>query len=225
MAIPVYCMPGMAASSRLFEHLEWPEGYQVHLLEWDEPHPKEGLLDYAARIAQQITAHNPILIGVSLGGVLMQEVARLLPSYRCVVLISSVASPQELPSWMRRCKKLKLHHILPLARMIRFDFWKHTKRYKKLYIHYIGLSSPTYLAWCARELLDWEGQPLDKDKIIHIHGDKDLVFPIRYIGDCIRVKGGTHIMIVNRFRWFREHFLPIINSKISPTEESTHTPM
>ena len=196
MAIPVYCMPGMAASSRIFEHLEWPEGYQVHLLEWDEPRPKEGLLDYAVRIAQQITAHNPILIGVSLGGVLMQEVARLLPSYRCV-----------------------------LARMIRFDFWKHTKRYKKLYIHYIGLSSPTYLAWCARELLDWEGKPLDKDKIIHIHGDKDLVFPIRYIGDCIRVKGGTHIMIVNRFRWFREHFLPIINSKISPTEEPTHTPM
>ena len=65
MAIPVYCMPGMAASSRIFEHLEWPEGYQVHLLEWDEPRPKEGLLDYAARIAQQITAHNPILIGVS----------------------------------------------------------------------------------------------------------------------------------------------------------------
>ena len=57
MAIPVYCMPGMAASSRIFEHLEWPEGYQVHLLEWDEPRPKEGLLDYAARIAQQITAH------------------------------------------------------------------------------------------------------------------------------------------------------------------------
>ena len=56
MAIPVYCMSGMAASSRIFQYIEWPEEYEVHLLDWDEPLPKESFAEYAARIAQQITA-------------------------------------------------------------------------------------------------------------------------------------------------------------------------
>ena len=60
----------MAASPRIFQHLEWPDSYEVHLLDWDEPHPQESFKEYAARIAKQITAPNPILIGVSLGGVL-----------------------------------------------------------------------------------------------------------------------------------------------------------
>lgn len=210
MAIPVYCMPGMAASSRIFQYIEWPEEYEVHLLDWDEPLPKESFAAYAARTAQQITAPNPILVGVSLGGVLVQQIATLLPTYRGVVLISSIKSAEELPRWMRWSKWLRLHHLLPLEWLASFEFWKHTKRYKKLYSKYIGLASPHYLAWCARELLDWQFPVIPLEKCIHIQGDKDIVFPEKNIRDCIRIHNGTHIMILSRFRWFREHFFPLI---------------
>ena len=79
-----------------------------------------------------------------------------------------------------------------------------------MYYKYIGLASPHYLAWCARELLNWKFPTLPPEKLIHIQGDKDIVFPIKNIKDCIRIHNGTHIMIISRFRWFREHFVSLI---------------
>ena len=49
-------------------------------------------------------------------------------------------------------------------------------------------------------------------KTIHIHGEKDGVFPMYNIKDCITVKGGTHIMIINKYRWFNENLPKLILS-------------
>jgi hypothetical protein len=46
--------------------------------------------------------------------------------------------------------------------------------------------------------------------LVHIHGDKDAVFPYTYIGACIRVPGGTHTMIIHRYKWFNERLPAII---------------
>jgi hypothetical protein len=35
-------------------------------------------------------------------------------------------------------------------------------------------------------------------KVIHIHGDKDIIFPIKNINDCVVLEGGTHIMLLDR---------------------------
>ena len=47
------------------------------------------------------------------------------------------------------------------------------------------------------------------DNVIHIHGDKDPIFPIRRIKNCIVVPGGTHIMLITKFKWLNTN-LPII---------------
>ena len=46
--------------------------------------------------------------------------------------------------------------------------------------------------------------------VIHIHGDLDEVFPAKNIKSFIAVKGGTHIMILMRFRWFNQYLPDII---------------
>jgi hypothetical protein len=46
--------------------------------------------------------------------------------------------------------------------------------------------------------------------LVHIHGDKDEIFPYKYINGCITVKGGTHLMIVNRYKWFNKYLPEII---------------
>ena len=46
--------------------------------------------------------------------------------------------------------------------------------------------------------------------IIHIHGDNDAVFPIKNIANCIAIKGGTHIMIISKYKWFNENLPRII---------------
>jgi hypothetical protein len=55
----------------------------------------------------------------------------------------------------------------------------------------------------------WDRTVVD-DEVVHIHGDMDDVFPIRYIGDCTVVKGGTHVMILNKYKWLNANLPAII---------------
>ena len=60
-------------------------------------------------------------------------------------------------------------------------------------------------------MISWNQEETSSD-IIHIHGDKDPVFPIKNISNCIIVKGGTHIMIINKYKWFNENLPKLILS-------------
>ena len=41
-------------------------------------------------------------------------------------------------------------------------------------------------------------------------GDDDMIFPIKNIKNCIILKGGTHIMIVTKYKWLNENLPKII---------------
>ena len=70
-----------------------------------------------------------------------------------------------------------------------------------------------YLDWAIENTLIWTQKKADEN-VIHIHGDADEVFQIKHIQNCIVIKGGTHIMIINKFKWLNEN-LPklILNEK------------
>ena len=98
--IAVYLMPGLAASSAIFERIEFPVAtFEIVFLEWEIPLYNESLSDYAKRIATKITHPNPVLIGVSFGGILVQEMARFVTA-RKVIIISSVKCNLEFPKRM-----------------------------------------------------------------------------------------------------------------------------
>ena len=102
--IHVYLMPGMAASSTIFEKIKLPEAiFEMHLLEWVLPKEKETLQDYAKRMAKKITHEDAVLIGVSFGGILVQEMKPFL-KVKKVIIISSVKSNTELPRTMKIAK-------------------------------------------------------------------------------------------------------------------------
>ena len=65
--IPIYLMPGMAASPRIFEFISLPDEFEVIKLSWMTP-KKEDLNAYAQRMCERITHKNPVLLGVSFGG-------------------------------------------------------------------------------------------------------------------------------------------------------------
>ena len=63
--ISVYCMPGLAASSLIFERIRLPESiFEIHLLDWELPISEDSLEAYAQRMSKKITAPNPVLIGL-----------------------------------------------------------------------------------------------------------------------------------------------------------------
>ncbi len=222
--IPVYLMPGMAADSSIFENLKLPENrFEMIRLEWQMPEPDESLQQYAERMMNFIHHEEPVLIGVSFGGIIVQEIAKYIKLKR-LIIISSVKCREELPPKMKFAAKTGIFKMLPTGLVNHVDYFEKIafsdflKKRAKLYKQYIGITDKQYLDWAIKNMVKWECEKPD-EKVIHIHGDKDEVFPVKYIKNAIIVKGGTHIMIVNRFRWFNEN-LPdlIISGKLKKKE-------
>ena len=99
-------MPGLAASATIFERIVLPEDvFEIHLLEWEIPLANESLAKYAQRIVKKITHENPVLIGVSFGGILVQEMAKYIEA-RKVIIISSVKSNLEFPRRLKASSRV-----------------------------------------------------------------------------------------------------------------------
>ena len=215
--IPVYLMPGLAASSSIFERIELPqENFELFLLDWFMPEKAETLQNYAKRMAEKVNDKNAVLIGVSFGGILVQEMKQFLNPKK-VIIISSVKSNVELPRRMKIAKTTKAYKILPTGLLenvevlSKYAFGDFMKQKLKLYERYLGMRDKTYIDWAIEQVVCWERVTIDPE-IIHIHGDADEVFPSKYIKNFINIKGGTHMMIINRYKWLNQHLPELILS-------------
>ncbi|MCA6421844.1 MAG: alpha/beta hydrolase [Flavobacterium sp.] len=214
--IHVYFMPGMAASSTIFQRIQLPNDiFEIHYLEWFIPNPRESIKSYAARMAINIKHDKVVLIGVSFGGILVQEMKQFLNPMK-VIIISSVKSKSELPTPMKIAKSTKAYKLIPtqlfenIELLAKFTFGSSIiKQRLVLYEKYLSVRDKKYLDWAIEEIINWERIDIDH-KIIHIHGDADEVFPPKNIKNYISVKGGTHIMILNKYRWLNENLPKII---------------
>lgn len=213
--IPVYFMPGLAASSAIFERIALPENsFEMILLEWEIPLDNETLVQYAKRMTQKITHLNPVLIGVSFGGILVQEMAKFIEA-RKVIIISSVKTNLEFPRRMKVAKTTKAYKLIPTAlignieSLSSFSFGKKINQRLKLYEKFLRIRDKRYLDWAVEKIILWERAVADEN-VIHIHGDEDDVFPIKNIQHCIVVKGGTHVMILAKYKWLNENLPKII---------------
>jgi len=136
--IPVYFMPGLAAGPTIFENIKLPEDqFEMYFLEWFLPSENETIESYALRMTQKITHDNPVLIGVSFGGVLVQEMAKIIQT-RKVIIISSVKSKGEFPSRFKIARNTKAYKLIPtqlladIEKLVKYAFGDNivTKRLK-----------------------------------------------------------------------------------------------
>ena len=213
--IPVYFMPGLAASSSIFERIVLPDDvFEVILLEWEIPLDNETLSQYAKRIADKITHPSPVLIGVSFGGILVQEMAQFITA-RKVIIISSVKTSLEFPLRMKVAKTTKAYKLIPtnllanVESLSKFSFGEKINQRLKLYEKFLRIRDKRYLDWAVEQVVLWARTVAD-ESVTHIHGDADDVFPIKNIQKCIVVKGGTHIMILTKYKWMNENLPKLI---------------
>lgn len=213
--IPVYMMPGLAASSTIFERIVLPDAiFEIVLLEWEIPLDNESLAEYAKRITKKISHPNPVLIGVSFGGILVQEMAKFIDA-RKVIIISSVKTNLEFPRRMKMAKTTKAYKLIPtnlianIETLSKFSFGTAVNKRLKLYEKFLRVRDKRYLDWAVEQIILWNRTIVDEN-VIHIHGDEDDVFPIKYIRNCIVVKGGTHIMILSKYKWLNENLPKLI---------------
>lgn len=213
--IHVYLMPGMAASPKIFEHIKLPENqFEIHYLEWFLPLTDETISDYALRMTKRILHENIVLLGVSFGGVLVQEMSKHI-KVKKLIIVSSVKSKHELPKKMLLAKTTMAYKLLPIQLVsnvelfAKYAFGSNITKRLDLYKKYLSVNDSGYLSWAIKEMVCWSQANYQTD-IIHIHGDNDAVFPIKNISNCITITGGTHIMIINKYKWFNENLPRII---------------
>jgi len=200
----IYFVPGLAANKKIFEYISLPSDlFELHFIEWLIPTAiNEPIEKYAQRMCNEISHPNPILIGVSFGGVMVQEMSKLIPTEK-VIIISSIKTKDELPTRLKLAQKTKAYKLFPTKLVENIEsyeayfFTDFLKKRSELYKMYLSVRNADYLQWSIHNILNWKQEKARKN-IIHIHGDNDEIFPLKYIQNTIKVKNGTHIMILDK---------------------------
>jgi len=208
-------MPGMCANPLIFERIKLSSNFKPHYLNWISPLKNESLQNYVIRLSKYIKHKDSILVGVSFGGVIVQELSKIL-KFKKVVIISSVKSNKELSNSMKFAKKTKSYKLLPVTwlndfeSLLAFVLGPKIKRKVNLYRKYLSVRDENYLKWAIREMVNWN-QTSPLKGVIHIHGTYDLVFPVINIKNYIPVERGDHTMILKRADWLNNYFLNNLN--------------
>jgi thioesterase domain-containing protein len=201
---PIYFMPGLAAGPEIFENLELSsELYELHYLKWKKPIAlEESITNYAMRMAEDIQHEKPVLIGVSFGGILVQEISKFVDAKK-IIIISSVKTQHEFPKRYKVASMSRLYKLFPTKIVNNFEDYtkffigKSLKKRAETYKKYLSVRGTKYLKWSIHNVLHWQQEnPLND--ITHIHGTKDHVFPLKNIKGAIEIKNGTHVMILTK---------------------------
>jgi pimeloyl-ACP methyl ester carboxylesterase len=197
----IYCISGFGADERVFAHLNFGN-HDVHFIQWKIPENNESITHYAQRMASEIRDTYPILIGLSFGGMMSIEVAKIISTEK-VILISSIKNYHEKPWYMRLTAYSRINKVVPirpysfLAPLENYQLSVRTEEERKLVEQYRKNISPIYADWAINEIIHWknEWQP---SSLFHIHGDSDHIFPIKKLHPDFIIKGGGHMMLMNQ---------------------------
>jgi len=200
----VFLIPGLGADYRAYRDIDL-NGYDVVNISWVDPAKEDTLSSYAQKLIDhyQITP-GAIVIGNSLGGMLTMEIAKKVKLNKAI-LISSVKTVKEAPvsfKWFRRVPVYKLIPATLLTSsgfLVRLVMGKISKKNSGLFIDMLRNTPPKFAKWALGAILHWQNQ-IVPENVYHIHGDKDKVFPYQRLKNATIIKGGTHIMIMNRAR-------------------------
>ena len=221
MKTHIYLVPGLAACSKIYEYLDLPKDkYELHHIEWLIPeHVNEPLVHYANRMSKLVTKKNSILIGVSFGGIMVQEMSKIL-QIKKIIIISSVKNSGELPKRLKITKLTKAYKYLPYKQVARNEgvvgylFNKMSEKRSERYKQFLSVRDEVYLEWSIYNVLNWS-QKETLPNVVHIHGNSDGIFPIKHIKNCIIIEGGAHVMIINKAKKVNAILIDIL-------QENTH---
>ena len=198
----IYCISGLGADEGAFSRLIII-GHQLIYIPWLLPEKKESISAYAKRMSVVITDENPIIMGLSFGGMMAIEISKFLPVKK-IIIISSITSKNELPAWMKRVAILKLnklftmrsHKVLEPIQNRLLGVSKNSAEIEMVR-NYRKYAPILYTTWAVNEVVNWRND-FKHPSLFHIHGDNDNMFPIKKLFPTYVVKGGGHFMIMNK---------------------------
>lgn len=197
----IYIFSGLGVDRRVFDNVDFGD-LDVEFVDWIDPLHNESLKNYAKRISGKITCPNPIIIGLSFGGMVAVEISKIIKTEK-IILIASAKNKFELPEFNWISGKLKLHKLIPKSIFKKQNFITNwffgieTDSEKKLLKDILKDTDVNFFFWAINEIVNWQNKT-NPANVIHIHGNKDRIIPFKNVKADFVVEGGGHFMTVNK---------------------------
>ncbi|MBT2620310.1 alpha/beta hydrolase [Chryseobacterium sp. ISL-6] len=193
----IYIVSGLGADFKVLEKLQFPDHLEVVFIDWLIPGLNESFPEYINRMASKINDSEPFnLLGYSFGGIMVQEINKIKPAEK-VVILGSIKSDKEKSKLIKAGQITGIPKILP----VRFFNERSATAYsvmRKFFdpknpkvLQYFRVKDPYYLKWSIEKISDWSFE--ENPDVIQILGDRDIVFPVKNSKPNYIIKGGTHL--------------------------------
>ena len=202
MLKPIYFVSGLGADERIFQWLRY-DGLQPIHIQWIPPKKGEPIENYAHRLTAQIKEKNPIVVGLSFGGMIAVEIGKQIATEK-VILLSSVKDVSEVPIYFKIFRILPLHRIVPFKSLLWAFYWlaywlfaPEGKEQKQLLKTVLVETDPHFLKWALHRVVVWRNQEIPQN-VVHVHGNRDRIFPFRFVNPDYTIDNSGHLMVMNR---------------------------
>lgn len=198
----VYFISGLGADKRVFNNIVLQKGFESEFLNWINPEKDETLESYSLRLAQKINfSESFALVGLSMGGMIAVEIAKHYKVDK-LILLSSVPKSSELPRLYRMSMYFKFHKMLPVAvfksaSLLKWFFNVDTPENKILMKQIVKDADTNFIKWALNAIVLWKNDVVP-GSLYHIHGDHDFLLPLRNTTATHIIKGGSHMMVLNK---------------------------
>ncbi len=209
----IYVFSGLGVDERVFDNIDFGT-LDVEFIDWIQPLENESLGSYALRISKTITYENPILIGLSFGGMVAVEISKVIKVEK-LILIASAKNKFELPFIYRLFGKLNLIKLIPKKifkkqnSITNWIFGIENDSEKQLLKKILQDTDLNFFSWAINEIANWKNENIPEN-CFHIHGDKDRIIPINNVKADFVIENGGHFMTVNKSKEIQDIILSLI---------------
>lgn len=214
----IYFISGLGADERAFQKIRLPDGYEMRHIPWEPVRGDETIGEYARVLSVSIDNSKPFMLaGLSFGGIIASEISKFLKPVK-LILFSSVMTRRELPGIYRMAGKPNFERLLPdaflkLSRPLLYWFLSPLDQESRALIaSFLKKTDPVFLRWALGQISRWQNDVIFEQHL-HIHGDRDRIFPIALTHADYVIHGGGHFSIITHaeeVNLFLKKELPII---------------
>ncbi len=200
----IFVVSGLGADFSVLQRIEFPPEFNVVFLDWLMPEKKESFEHYVQRMADRVDDSAPFyLLGYSFGGLIVQEISRIKPAQK-ILILGSIRSGKEKSSLLKTGEITRLFKYIP-AKLLdpNLKLMKYGLHYlfgatSSNVLKYFTFRDNRYLKWSLYHIAHWHAEPVEG--VIQILGDKDHIFPIKNSKPDYVISGGTHLFPVTKSR-------------------------
>ncbi|MEM7572638.1 MAG: alpha/beta fold hydrolase [Bacteroidota bacterium] len=197
----LHLISGLAADRSAFDRLGTFTSLPLNYIDWLPNHPEEPLADYAQRLIKHYQIReDDLLLGLSFGGLVSLEIARILASPK-VILLSSFRDKQDLQPPLYWSLRLGLHRIIPKYRlrlingMLKYQFSAVSEAGRKVLDRMLNQSDLALTKWSVQKIAETKYRPLAITAVYSLLGDADRMVRTWPHEQLSIIPGGGHFMV------------------------------